>query len=511
MKNVRRILGAMAVSLLASAPAQAADLLNPLNLDSAAAKRLAGDSAYLALASDPATATLQLRRANPGAVSLAADQISLRLDPNLVLEIRRLDSYRNESGSLVWYGVVFRSTEPEFKLNALNTLLLVRNGAKITGDLHYEGEWYQIRPLKGGGHALVKVDRSQIPPDHAPGVAPPPEVDMPRARVPSRGRTKAANTITVLVNYTAAAAAASGDINGLIDLAQAESNQGYANSGVDAAVQVVRRSQVTYTETGVSLTDVNRYAGTTDGFMDYVHTQRNQYGADVGILLVNNLNDCGRATGIGSNAATAYAVVRRSCATGNFTFAHEIGHLLSARHDPAADSNNSPFPYGHGFVFTGSPSFRTIMAVTNIAIPRVNFWSNPNILFNGVPMGTAATHHNARVLSSTSPTMAGFKTRPNCIPDAGIDDTLSRTNCCSAYAVPGSTYCSNPGDFNTTWESCNHFCGTQPVNGCVISGGVDDTLSRTRCCSGAAVPGSTQCLDPADFGDDWTTCIQICQ
>jgi hypothetical protein len=97
-----------------------------------------------------------------------------------------------------------------------------------------------------------------------------------------------------------------------------------------------------------------------------------------------------------------------------------------------------------------------------------------------------------------------------CAPDGGFDDTLSRWSCCSGYAVPNSTVCFNPSDFGTTWTSCAQVCGTRPVNGCIPSGGVDDTLGATSCCSGAAVSGSTRCLNPADFGTTWKSCVQTC-
>lgn len=45
-----------------------------------------------------------------------------------------------------------------------------------------------------------------------------------------------------------------------------------------------------------------------------------------------------------------------------------------------------------------------------------------------------------------------------CIPSGGIDDTLYRTHCCSGRAVPGSTYCTNPADYGTTWASCSQIC-----------------------------------------------------
>jgi len=98
----------------------------------------------------------------------------------------------------------------------------------------------------------------------------------------------------------------------------------------------------------------------------------------------------------------------------------------------------------------------------------------------------------------------------SCIPDGGVDDTLSNTSCCSGIAVNGSTYCTNPSDYGTTWASCFHVCGSVPTGSCAPSGGVDDTLGQTSCCSGAAVSGSTRCLDPSDYGTDWASCIHTC-
>lgn len=99
----------------------------------------------------------------------------------------------------------------------------------------------------------------------------------------------------------------------------------------------------------------------------------------------------------------------------------------------------------------------------------------------------------------------------SCIPDGTVDDTLSMWSCCSGFAVSGSTVCSNPADFGTTWASCRQVCGTAPVGGCIPSGGWDDTLSNTSCCSGHAVSGSTWCLDPRDWGTTWKSCVQKCQ
>jgi len=103
-----------------------------------------------------------------------------------------------------------------------------------------------------------------------------------------------------------------------------------------------------------------------------------------------------------------------------------------------------------------------------------------------------------------------------CVSDGGWDDTLYQTSCCSGVAVSGTTSCFNAADYGSSWASCIHICGTQlvpdPYGGyCVPSGGIDDTLSNTSCCSGAAVSGSTHCLDPRDYGTSWRTYIQTYQ
>ncbi len=45
---------------------------------------------------------------------------------------------------------------------------------------------------------------------------------------------------------------------------------------------------------------------------------------------------------------------------------------------------------------------------------------------------------------------------------------------------------------------------------CLAPGATDDVLYNTDCCSGAAVPGSTSCANPADWGTTWASCTQTC-
>lgn len=388
---------------------------------------LTADASYRALAADRATVSLQLVQADASQIDAKTDRIQLGLGDAGTAYLRSVT--QNADGTVVWSGTLGRDFGPLARMKSAfdgeiaddpkNSVIIVRNGDKLTGTIRSNGELYSLRPLRSGGHALVRVDEAKMPADH-------PEAEYKRlfeqatnARLRSLrdtdaveaapGIAKANAIIRVLVAYTPSARSAVGDITGLINLAVAETNQGYSNSGVAITLQLASTVAVTYTESGSFSTDLSRFRGTTDGYMDSIHTTRNNTAADVGVLIINNSSSCGLASGIGSSASTAFAAVHYSCATGYYSFGHEIGHLQSARHDPATDPSTSPYAYGHGYRSPTS-AWRTIMAYAcsnNCA--RINYWSNPAKTYNSQAMGTTSTSHNQRVLNNTAATVSAFR------------------------------------------------------------------------------------------------------
>jgi hypothetical protein len=376
------------------------------------------------LLANPSTRDIQLVRADASAVQSA--QIELMLGGQR-LTVDRSRSERTATGSDVWYGRVkqnkaARYAPRETAADPLNDVVLVRRGNAITGTARVDGKLYRIRPLPGGNTAVVEVDESRMPKDHP--------VDAYRQifdaamknAINAKGKPCRTNcggtpvepgptaTIRVMVVATNDAVAAyGGDMQGLVELAVAESNQGYVNSNVGINMVLANYSTTSYATAGMS-TDLSRFRGTSDGYMDTVHATRDASTADVGVLIDNDASACGLASGIGSTAATAFAVAYWDCITGYYSFAHEIGHLQSARHDPATDSSTSPYAYGHGYRAPDN-SWRTIMAYncTGTGCPRINYWSNPAKTYGGLPMGTYDKSHNQRVLVQTKATIAAFR------------------------------------------------------------------------------------------------------
>ncbi len=73
-------------------------------------------------------------------------------------------------------------------------------------------------------------------------------------------------------------------------------------------------------------------------------------------------------------------------------------------------------------------------------------------------------------------------------------------------SVPSANaFCMDDGDCGP------HLCVNNRCTACIAPGFLDDVLYVTNCCSGQAVPGSTYCANPADWGTTWASCTQICQ
>lgn len=89
-----------------------------------------------------------------------------------------------------------------------------------------------------------------------------------------------------------------------------------------------------------------------------------------------------------------------------------------------------------------------------------------------------------------------------CIPDGGVDDTLYQTDCCSGMAVPGSTWCYNPADYGTTWASCYQICASASVPDCdqYDNRSCDYSWDSSRqCCAAPPSPEGYFCPDACSY------------
>ncbi|MBA4421920.1 MAG: hypothetical protein C0390_02320 [Syntrophus sp. (in: bacteria)] len=298
-----------------------------------------------------------------------------------------------------------------------SVILAVYDGI-MSGNITVPGAFYQVRYVGGGVHAVYQVDQSAFPPELPPIPVYDTGSDSSRNSVPVKGDSAA--TIDVLVAYTPAAKNAAGGtaaMLSLIALAVTETNAGYSQSVVSQRIRLVHQPEVSYTESDWN-TDLERLKGKTDGYMDNIHALRDQYGADLVVLITEKNDSCGLGYMMTtlSNAfeSWAFSVVARNCATGYYSFAHEMGHNMGSNH--AHDDPVSPpiYPYAYGYK-SPTKAWRTIMAY-NCAAPgcdRINYWSNPGLTRGSEAMGVAGTGSTAAdnhlSLNNTAYTVANFR------------------------------------------------------------------------------------------------------
>ncbi len=322
-----------------------------------------------------------------------ADRITLQLFPDAELAAERMDIGFTGVRSRTWTG----------RLADGGSAAFVINGDRISGTVSSTNGNFEFFPAGNGECVLVQhlpngypdcaVGKVSPPPRAAPSVNAtnrPPNGDVQTRVGPanagdgSQGDTPTGNRVRVLVAYTASARNLTSVNLGRtmqehIDLAVLESNQGYANSGVTLRMELCCLYQTGFTETTAIENDVAAFQAPADGDADEVHALRNDYDADMCCLLVDGRDTdwCGWAFDFNyTSYGNMFQATVYSCATGNYSFAHEFGHTQGCRHDD--DGTLTPFPYAHGF--RNGNNWRTIMAVTggNTA-PRLNYWSNPNL------------------------------------------------------------------------------------------------------------------------------------
>ncbi len=300
-------------------------------------------------------------------------------------------------------------------------------GKAVAGSVSTPGQLFEINTGPGGRVTIEEIDLDLLPPHVNPSEpeGEPAGEETTGGAATLEGPAAAADTgdtIDLMVIYTQATRARYGQagIEAKIINAVQALNDANARSGALAQFNLVHMEEVNYVETGDMGNALDRLTSKTDGYMDHVHTLRNTYGADIVSMIDEDGNYCGIAWQMNpswlSNSFERYAfnVTLSSCMSGH-TMSHEIGHNEGCAHDRANGSNGAyPYSFGHRDTTNG---FRTIMSYScpGGACPRIPNFSNPDVLYNGVPTGidydTDPTNsaENVRSKNNTSPIVANWR------------------------------------------------------------------------------------------------------
>ncbi len=328
--------------------------------------------------------------------------LAITLFDDLDIEVK-LEAVVDEAPTAAWRGHIVGDPS--------GTFTLVQRDGVFAGTIVTNGRLFQIVPTPDAT-ILREIDTTQL--GGCDEVIAPVEPTSPEPLAPLTADDDG-SLVDVMVLYTddvVGAYGASG-AQALVNLAITETNTAYEDSGVDHRLRLVHAEAVEADEFNTPGSLLWSLTNTWDGWLDQIHSMRNTYGADVVVLIVQNYGPCGSAYRMSSLstgfASSAFSIVRASCATGYYTFGHEIGHNMSCTHDHD-NSSSSLYPFGFGHRF-GNNAYRTVMAYSPGT--RILRFSNPDRTYagydTGVPVGQSRQAHNALAMNLTSPTVALFR------------------------------------------------------------------------------------------------------
>jgi formylglycine-generating enzyme required for sulfatase activity len=233
------------------------------------------------------------------------------------------------------------------------------------------------------------------------------------------------NLIDLVIVYPEAVRTSAGSTEILeadILSAVADANLCFRNSQVNIIARLVHMEEISYTPTGVLSTDLDRLIDKNDTYLDNVHAIRDQYGGDIVILLTTASDGGGLASTLSyphhDFESSAFNVtVWDQMGAPDYTLTHEIGHNMGCLHNIEDTSNTSEyfvfsgFSYGKRWTSVGQ-GFRTVMSYDTdpSTYPQlIPYFSNPEVSYVGVATGNSNSVNNARVLRSTAPYVANFR------------------------------------------------------------------------------------------------------
>lgn len=294
-----------------------------------------------------------------------------------------------------------------------SAVTIIHENGIMYADIRIEHELYEVRPT-AKGPVIKQIDRSKMEPDHpvehekyaADFAAEEIVENLSGAPITTQAiLTGTPVTIDILVGYTPTVRRDEGSdaaVRAMAQLIVEKANDSFELSNILITARLVG---VWAAESDpVNIDDFDRLIAPSDGKWDGVHAARRAVGADIVTLVTPNLvGSCGRGT-IRATAATAFSLLDHLCISNN-TGVHEIGHNMGAQHD-RDHAGNSSTPYAYGYKDL-SHCFRDVMSYPDGCTRLTDYFSNPDIRYNGYVMGTE-TENNARAINERRDLMAAF-------------------------------------------------------------------------------------------------------
>ncbi|MDG1354948.1 MAG: DUF5011 domain-containing protein, partial [Opitutales bacterium] len=234
------------------------------------------------------------------------------------------------------------------------------------------------------------------------------------------------NLIDLVVVYPEAVrneAGSTATLEAAVLAAVGDANLCFRNSQINLIARMVHMEEISYTPSGVLSTDLDRLIDKNDTYLDSVHSIRDQYGGDIVILLTTDSDGGGLASTLtyphhDFESSAFNVTVWSQMGAPDYTLTHEIGHNMGCLHNIEDTSNItdyfvfSDFSYGKRWSSNGQ-GYRTVMSYDTDPSTYdqiIPYFSNPAVNYGTDATGNNGSADNAKVLTSTAPYVANFRT-----------------------------------------------------------------------------------------------------
>ena len=331
---------------------------------------------------------------SPSYAAMNIDRLSIPLFDGKMHTAKRTGIEKRSVTDFTWRG----------KLLTGDVILTFKSGY-VAGLIYSDNDVYEIIP-KGDKQILTKLDQSLFP--ECGG-----EIrsdEGPAMRLDAGQAVDSGDRVDVLVVYTTATknilggdAQAQAHAQAAIDAA----NTAYINSRIRMRVRMVHSQEFLYTETSSASTDLSNLRNDAG-----IQALRDTHKADLVAEISEAVGVCGIGYLIGpvsGNPSNGFTVTNRTCAVGNITLGHEMGHNMGSHHNPE-NGGAAIFPYSYGHYVNGQ--YRTVMSYVDpctSGCPRRPYFSNPAVTYLGFPTGIDGARDNARSINNTGDTIANYR------------------------------------------------------------------------------------------------------
>jgi hypothetical protein len=322
---------------------------------------------------------------------------------------------------------------------------ITTDGQGASGYLDLVTERYFIEPVDpdtGGKHLVVKLDYRELAKARCGATA----SIRTKSAAPAKtmqvgeGNAKSGNAVVrMIVLWTPAAAAGKWSINALSWNMVASTNDALSLAQVPHSLELQHSAIVPFVESGDPTADSVQLIAAATNPSSTIGAMRLQHGADI-VALISDAS--ANSPGLLYRGAShhyrfhggepepvfrqpATVLATDDWAMGDFTFAHELGHVFGAGHSKQDVYDQWPYVlYGHGY-WNSPTSWFTLMGAyewCNNSNPyscppttfRINRWSSvkPGQDYLGLPIGLAGEAEEDRALTDLMPNVAALLPDP---------------------------------------------------------------------------------------------------